>query len=312
MIEFFGGLSMGIYVAAIIIAFIALISQMSLYAKAGQPAVAALVPVWNVIIFCKVLGRPALHSLWLIVPGLVIATIIAVDWTLFDGLFPIHGQGGELEPGPTEWSQVTVPFILIGAAMIPLIYIVIVMFTEVCDSFGKHSTADKVMCVCFNGAYILFVLGISDAKYESPWWARKRGLPYYMPDFKHKGKKYLVTPDGPIIGDPRDQKVKIEIVDEEVAASVDATTAVKEHITSLPKTDTKPENKSKDDKPVTAKVEEKTKDSIKTIDKKVDSSSKKVETTAKKSIPKKSDPKPAADGTKKTWREEMAEKYKKK
>lgn len=307
MIEFMLGLSPGLLVAAIIIAFIALISQMSLYAKAGQPAIAALVPVWNVIVFCKVVGRPAIHCLWLIGPGLIIGGVIAFDWNLFDGLFPVHGQGGALEPGPTEWSEVTIPFAIIGAAMLPIIYIVIVMFTEVCDSFGKHSTTDKVLCVLFNGAYILFVLGISDARYESPWWARKRGLPYYMPDFKHKGKKYLVTPDGPIIGDPRDQKVKIEIVDEEVAATVDATIAAKEHITSIPKTDDKTEAKSTE-----TKVEAKVKEVVKSTDKKVETEAKKAEAGTKKSIPKKSDTKTASDGTKKSWREEMAEKYKKK
>lgn len=310
MIEFLLGLSPGLLVAAIIIAFIALISQMSLYAKAGQPAVAALVPVWNVIVFCKVVGRPAKHCLWLILPGVVIAGIVAFDWTLFDGLFPVHGQGGELEPGPTEWSEVTIPLALIGAAMLPLIYIVIVMFTEVCDSFGKHSTIDKVLCVLFNGAYILFVLGISDAKYESPWWARKRGLPYYMPDFKHKGKKYLVTPDGPIVGDPRNQKVHVDIVDEEVAAKVDATIAAKEHITSLPEDDKKEASKvEKDIKKDASKTEDK---AAKVAEKTKEIAKKAEDNTEKKTTPKKSDSKPASDGTKKSWREEMAEKYKKK
>lgn len=215
MIDFIMGLSQGIFVAAIILGFIALVSQMSLYAKAGQPAISALVPVWNVIVFCKVVGRPSKHALFLIIPGLVILTALVLYWPQIDGLFPIHGQGGELEPGPTAWSEVTVPFAIMGAAALPLAIIMILMFIEVCDSFGKHSTIDKVLCVVFNGFYILFALGISSANYEAPWWARKRGLPYYMPDFKHKGKKYLVTPDGPLVGDPRDQKIKVEMVDED-------------------------------------------------------------------------------------------------
>ena len=183
MIEFVLGLSPGLLVAAIIIAFIGLISQMSLYAKAGQPAISALVPVWNVIVFCKVVGRPAKHAIFILGPIVVMVGVILFFWPQIDGLFPIHGQGGEFEPGPTSWAEVTIPFIIMGIAAIPLAYFVIVMFTEVCDSFGKHETIDKVLCVIFNGVYILFALGISDAEYEAPWYARKRGLPYFMPDF---------------------------------------------------------------------------------------------------------------------------------
>ena len=274
MIDFIMGLSQGIFVAAIILGFIALVSQMSLYAKAGQPAISALVPVWNVIVFCKVVGRPAKQALFLIVPGLVILAAVVLYWPQIDGLFPVHGQGGELEPGPTAWSDVTVPFAIIGAATLPLAIIMILMFIEVCDSFGKHSTIDKVLCVVFNGFYILFALGISSAKYEAPWWARKRGLPYYMPDFKHKGKKYLVTPDGPLVGDPRDQKVKVEIVDEN-DHQLDGDQDV-----DLKKT-TQEVNKIVEEKKEKAKAVVSSKSST-------------------------------SDGPKKSWREEMKEKYKKK
>lgn len=197
MIEFLLGLSPGLLVASIIIAFIGLISQMSLYAKAGQPPISALVPFWNVVVFCKVVGRPAKHSLFLITPIVIIAGVIAIYWPQIDGLFPVHVQGGGLGPGPTEWSEVTIPFSIIGAASLPIIYFVIIMFIEVCDSFGKHKTIDKVLCVIFNGIYILFALGISDARYEAPWYAKTRKIPYDMPDFKHKGKKIRVDPNAP-------------------------------------------------------------------------------------------------------------------
>ena len=100
MIEFILGLSLGILVAAVIIAFIGLISQMSLYAKAGQPAISALVPVWNVIVFCKVVGRPAKHAIFILGPLVVMLVVVLMFWPQIDGLFPIHGQGGEFEPGP--------------------------------------------------------------------------------------------------------------------------------------------------------------------------------------------------------------------
>ncbi|MFT4600237.1 MAG: hypothetical protein ACI857_000411 [Arenicella sp.] len=307
----------GLIVAGIILGFIGLVSQMSLYAKAGQPAISALVPVWNIMIFCKVVGRPAKHAWFLVVPGLVMLGVVLAYWPIIDGLFPTYS----IVPDHVGWtpavhglSEAAIPFIIIGVASLPIIYFVIVMFTEVCDSFGKHGTTDKVMCVIFNGFYILFVLGISSAMYEAPWWAKKRGKPYYMPDFKHKGKKYLVTPDGPMIGDPRDQKVKIAMVDinesEEVIEKIAGGADVNEAIKETHANDEKPLKKIAKEVPPNAPAETK----------KVEP--KKVATVAnKKAEPKKtSTSKPGAkaesklkvDGAPMTWREEMTKKYKKK
>lgn len=287
MIEFFTGLSFGLLVAAIFIAIIGLISQMSLYAKAGQPALAALVPVWNVIVFCKVVGRPAKHAVYILAPLLIMLGVILAYWPQIDGLFPIHGQDNEFIAGPTQWAEVTVPFIIMGVTAIPLAYLVIIMFTEVCDSFGKHKTLDKVLCVIFNGLYILFALGVSDAEYEAPWYARKRGLPYFMPDFKHKGKRYLVTPEGPIVGSAKDQKLKIEMVDAE--PSIEEPVASKSK-----KNDSSPRNKEEEAVEI---KKEKVEQILEKQDKVVESKSK---TTEKK------------EKSGKSWREEMAEKYKKK
>ncbi|MCB9224253.1 MAG: hypothetical protein R2780_02200 [Crocinitomicaceae bacterium] len=205
----------GLLVASLIVGFIALVSQMALYAKAGQSPWTALVPVLNVIVFCKVVGRPSRHALFLIVPGLVMLGATAAYWSVIDGLFPIHGLEGDMIPGPSSLSDATVPFVIIGLAAIPLAYIMVQMFAEVCDSFGKHKMIDKVLCVAFNGIYILFVLGISNTLYESGWYSRKRGRPYYMPDFKHKGKKFLVTPSKPVEkdGDWKKDEIKVKSVD---------------------------------------------------------------------------------------------------
>ena len=251
MIDFILGLSPGLLVAAIIISFIALVSQMSLYAKAGQPAIAALVPIWNVIVFCKVVGRPAKHSLYLIVPGLVMLGAIIAYWPEINGLFPVHGPNGDWLAGPTEWSEVTVPFAIIGVAAIPLAWIVIKMFIEVCDSFGKHKTIDKVMCVLFNGIYILFVLGISDAEYEAPWYAKKQGWAYEIPDPDHKGKKILVPAGDPIKGSAKQHKksVAVNVKSEQSSSKSDKKTDEKPKVAKVdphaPKADTNKDKKGK-------------------------------------------------------------------
>lgn len=335
MIEFILHLSPGIWVALIVLSFIGLVSQMSLYAKAGQPAISALVPVWNLMVFCKVVGRPVMHSLFLIVPGTIIAIIFAIYIGEFDSHFPTYDAlTGDQIPGHGTIGDLAVPLSVIGACMIPIIVFMIYMFIEVCDSFGKHSTTDKVLCVVFNGFYVLFVLGVSEALYEAPWWRKKRGLPYYIPDHKHKGKRILVTPDGPLVGDPRNQKLKMEIVDtEEAAAKANANSSPKKEVKSNSsikkdkKEAAKPDSKSEEKKTVDPKVATKTESSKKEdapkkedtatkADDKTDSPIKKPVDTGRQKIGdvleryKKSDPKPKSDG--KSWQDEIKEKYKKK
>ena len=55
--------------------------------KAGQPGIAAIVPIWNFIVFLKIVGRPAKH-LWLF-------------------LIPIYGQ---LYMLPKVWIEVAQSF----------------------------------------------------------------------------------------------------------------------------------------------------------------------------------------------------------
>ena len=43
---------------------LSIVAQWRLYEKAGQPGIAAIVPIWNFIVFLRIVGRPANH-LWL-------------------------------------------------------------------------------------------------------------------------------------------------------------------------------------------------------------------------------------------------------
>lgn len=62
----FGG---GLVIAAIVFTFIAVVAQWCLYEKAGQPGYTCLVPVLNVIVFLRILGRPAKHIWYFLIPG---------------------------------------------------------------------------------------------------------------------------------------------------------------------------------------------------------------------------------------------------
>jgi len=72
--------SMGgtLYYVLIFFGIIALVGQWRLYEKAGLPGYAAIVPIWNFIMFLKLVGRPASH-LWLfLIPGVNIYMFIKV------------------------------------------------------------------------------------------------------------------------------------------------------------------------------------------------------------------------------------------
>lgn len=193
MFYYLSHLSPGWLILGIIILFIGLVSQIALYAKAGKPGFSALVPVWNVIVFIEIVGRPKWHSVWILVPGTIFLAVFLIFFEQFDGLFPIWQEledgGGMWVPGPSTWDHMLVPLGICAAALIPMLVFIAKVFTEVCDSFGKHKLRDKVYCIIFNGAYLLFVIGISDAVYECPWYAKKNGLPYTMPELKGKTNK---------------------------------------------------------------------------------------------------------------------------
>lgn len=58
----------GLFIAICVFAFIAVVAQWRLYEKANQPGWACLVPVLNVIVFFRIVGRPWQHIFYLLIP----------------------------------------------------------------------------------------------------------------------------------------------------------------------------------------------------------------------------------------------------
>ena len=80
---FYSKMGNALYYALIFIAIISVVAQWRLYEKAGQPGIASIIPVWNIIVFLKIVGRPASHA-WLF-------------------LIPIYGQ---LYFAPKVWIEI--------------------------------------------------------------------------------------------------------------------------------------------------------------------------------------------------------------
>jgi len=57
-----------IFVLFALISFIAIVAQWKLYEKANQPGVACVVPIWNFIVFLRIVGRPASHMFLFFIP----------------------------------------------------------------------------------------------------------------------------------------------------------------------------------------------------------------------------------------------------
>ncbi|HPF92069.1 MAG TPA: DUF5684 domain-containing protein [Flavobacteriales bacterium] len=57
-----------LYYAIAFITIIALLAQWRLYEKCRLPGLAAFVPIWNLVVFLRIVGRPAKQAWWFFIP----------------------------------------------------------------------------------------------------------------------------------------------------------------------------------------------------------------------------------------------------
>lgn len=78
LIAAFGGAMLIIWLAILVVFIIGL---WKVFAKAGQPGWASLIPFYNVYVLLKIAGRPGWWLLLLLIPfvNLVIAIVVAID-----------------------------------------------------------------------------------------------------------------------------------------------------------------------------------------------------------------------------------------
>ncbi len=65
---FYARMGNAFYYALIFVSIIAIVAQWRLYEKAGQPGIASIVPIWNLVVILKIVGRPASHVLQFFIP----------------------------------------------------------------------------------------------------------------------------------------------------------------------------------------------------------------------------------------------------
>jgi hypothetical protein len=64
----YGYIGNGLYIVMAVLLFIGIVAQWKLYEKADQPGWTCLVPVLNVIVFLRIVGRPASHAWFFLIP----------------------------------------------------------------------------------------------------------------------------------------------------------------------------------------------------------------------------------------------------
>ncbi len=105
----------------LIVGLLLVISMWKVFAKAGQPGWAAIVPIYNYIVWCKIVGRPAWWVLLLLLCAPIFGIILCIDMAKSFGkgvgfalgmiflspiFWPILGFGSATYQGPSAAPKV--------------------------------------------------------------------------------------------------------------------------------------------------------------------------------------------------------------
>ena len=105
-----GGAVVGIIYLAVIVLMIA--SMWKVFAKAGQPGWAAIVPIYNIIVLLKIAGKPVWWVVLFLVP--IVSLVIAI--LIYLGVAKSFGKGGGFAAGLILLPFVFWPMLGFGSA----------------------------------------------------------------------------------------------------------------------------------------------------------------------------------------------------
>src|ERR1041385_8419413 len=108
-------------IIGLLIAVFLIVAMWKVFTKAGQPGWASIIPIYNIYIWCKIVGRPAWWIILLFIPfvNFIIAIILSIDLAKSFGkgagfgiglallgfiFWPILGFGSAQYQGPSGGS----------------------------------------------------------------------------------------------------------------------------------------------------------------------------------------------------------------
>src|SRR6267143_2234532 len=112
-------------VVGLLIALLLIVAMWKVFTKAGQPGWASIIPIYNLYIWCKIVGRPGWGSLLMLIPfvNIIVGIILCIDMAKSFGkgvgfgiglallgviFVPILGFGNAQYQGPSASSGVVV------------------------------------------------------------------------------------------------------------------------------------------------------------------------------------------------------------
>jgi len=105
-------------IIALLISLVVIVAMWKVFTKAGQPGWASIIPIYNLYIWCKIVGRPAWWIILMLIPfvNFIICIILCIDLAKSFGkgagfgiglvllgiiFFPILGFGSAQYLGPS-------------------------------------------------------------------------------------------------------------------------------------------------------------------------------------------------------------------
>ena len=112
-------------VIGLLVALLLIVAMWKVFTKAGQPGWASIIPIYNLYVWCKIVGRPAWWILLMLIPfvNFVICIILCIDMAKSFGkgagfgiglallgiiFWPILGFGSAQYQGPSASSGMAV------------------------------------------------------------------------------------------------------------------------------------------------------------------------------------------------------------
>src|ERR1700749_4740233 len=117
--------SPAVLIAELLIALLVIVAMWKVFTKAGRPGWAAIIPIYNIYVWCKILGRPGWWVILMLIPlvNIIVGIMVCIDMAKSFGkgvgfgigiallgiiFLPILGFGSAQYQGPSASSAVVV------------------------------------------------------------------------------------------------------------------------------------------------------------------------------------------------------------
>ena len=98
----------------VLIALLLIVAMWKVFTKAGQPGWASIIPIYNLYIWCKIVGRPGWWIILMLIPfvNFIIGIILCID------MAKSFGKGGASESASLYWESFSCQFSVSAARSI--------------------------------------------------------------------------------------------------------------------------------------------------------------------------------------------------